>query len=237
MKLGKSRAVCSGVILLGLMLMPKATYSRHTPASVCTDYPSAEVVFIGTLTAFTASSIGSPMRFESLEPLIGDSVEGIYSTTVLREPGSLCRSDDPPVIGERYLVVATRLNTPDVSYGCGDLKRVAEAVADIEYFRLVRSGTTPTEVSGEARITGGSPVKGAKVHLVGIDGQTQLISNARGRFHALLKPGTYEVTAEFPDGYIYESCGWSSITVVEHRCARLIVCAEPKTSTAARLSK
>jgi len=232
MKPGKSRAACSVVVSLSLMFMPRAAYAGNALASVCTDYPSAEVIFIGTLTAFTASPLESPMKFESLEPLTGDSVENIYGTSILRGPGTRCRSDDPPVIGQRYLVVATRLNTPDVSYGCADLKREADAAADIEYFRLVRSGGTPTEISGEARITGGPPVEGVKVQLAGTDGQTQLISNAKGRFHALLKPGTYDVTAEFPTGYEYESCGWWSITVVEHRCARLVVCAEPKTSEA-----
>jgi hypothetical protein len=230
MKPGKSRVACSFVVLLSFMFIPRAAYSGNAPASVCTDYPSGEVVFIGTLTDFTASPLGSPMRFESLEPLTGDSVEAISSTTVLRQPGSLCHGDDPPLIGQRYLVVATRLNTPDVSYGCADLKREADAGADIEYFRLVRSGGTPTEVSGEARITGGPPVEGVRVQLAGTDGQTQLISNAKGRFHALLKPGRYDVTAEFPTGYEYESCGWSSITVEEHRCARLVVCAESKTA-------
>ena len=58
------------------------------------------------------------------------------------------------------------------------------------------------------------------------------MSNAQGRFHVLLKPGTYDVTAEFPTGYEYESCGWWNITVVEHRCARVVVCAKPKTSEA-----
>lgn len=236
MKPGKSRVACSAVVLLGFMFMPRATYSGSAPVSVCTDYPSAEVVFIGTLTTFTASPIASPMRFESLEPLTGNSVDGIYSTTVSLEPGSLCRSDDPPLIGERYLVVAQG-PARDGSYSCADLKREADAAADIEYFRLVGSGATATEVSGEARITGGPPVKGAKVQLAGIAGRTQLISNAKGRFHAVLKPGTYEVTAEFPTGYESESCGWSSVTVVEHRCARLVVCAHPKTSTSAPLSK
>lgn len=216
--------------------MPRATFSGNAPASVCTDYPSVEVVFIGTLTAFTASPILSPMRFESLEPLTGNSVDGIYVTTVLRGTGSFCRSDDPPVIGERYLVVAQGPQS-DGNYSCADLKREADAAADIKYFHLVRSGATKTEASGEARITGGPPVNGAKVQLAGIAGQKQLISNAKGRFHAVLKPGTYEVTAEFPPGYEYESCGWSSITVVEHRCARLVVCAEPKASTAVPSSK
>lgn len=232
MKPGKSRVACAVVVLLAFMLMPVVTYSGNAPASVCTDYPSGEVVFIGTLTAFTASPTVSPMKFESLEPLSGDSVVGVYSSTVLRATGSLCRSDDPPVIGKRYLVVAQG-PARDGSYSCADLKREAEAAADIEYFRLVRAGATPTEVSGEARITGGPPVKGAKVQLAGIAGQTQLTSNAKGRFHTALKPGTYEVTAQFPRGYEYESCGWASITVVEHRCARLIVCAVPKTSTPA----
>jgi hypothetical protein len=233
----KSRVAGCVAALLVFSFIATATSSDRAPASVCTDYPSAEVVFIGTLTSFTPSPILSPMRFESLEPLTGDSVEAIYSTTVLREPGSHCSSYGPPVIGERYLVVASRLNGPDGGYGCADLKRQADATADIAYFRRVRSGATPTEVSGEARITGGTPVKGAKVQLLGIGGEMQLLSNAEGRFRAVLKPGTYEVTAEFPAGYQYESCGWSSITVVEHRCARLVVCAEPKTSTLAPSSK
>jgi hypothetical protein len=236
MKPGKSRVTCSAVALLGIMFMPRAIYSGNAPASVCTDYPSVEVVFIGTLTAITASPKASPMRFESLEPLAGKSVDGVYSTTVLRVPGSLCRSGGPPVIGERYLVVAQG-PARDGRYSCAELKREADAATDIEYFRLVRSGATPTEVSGEARLTGGSPVKGVKVQLAGIAGRMELISNAQGLFHAVLKPGTYEVTAEFPTGYESESCGWSSVTVVEHRCALLVVCAKPKTSTAARLSK
>jgi hypothetical protein len=234
MKHGKSRAACSAVVLFGFMFMPRATYLGNAPTSVCTDYPSGDVVFIGTLTAFTASPITSPMRFESLEPLTGNTLDGIYSTTVLREPGSLCRSDDPPLVGERYLVIAQG-PARDGTYSCADLKREADAAANIEYFRLVRSGGTPTEISGQARIIGGPPVKGAKVQLDGITGRTQLISNAKGRFHAVLKPGTYAVTAEFPTGYKYESCGWSSVTVVEHRCARLVVCA--KTSTAEPVSK
>ena len=228
----KSRLAGSVAALLVFPFIATATPSHEAPASVCTDYPSAEIVFIGTLTSFTPSPILSLMRFESIEPLTGDKVEGIYSTTVSREPGTLCRSDDPPVIGERYLVVATRLNTPNVNYGCADLKREADAAADIAYFRGVRSGATPTEVSGEARITGGPPVKGVKVQLYGLDGLTQLTSDATGHFHALPKPGTYDVSAEFPTGYEYESCGWWSITVVAHRCARLVVCAKPKTSDA-----
>ncbi|HKD79520.1 MAG TPA: carboxypeptidase-like regulatory domain-containing protein [Candidatus Angelobacter sp.] len=233
----KSRVAGCVAALLLFSFIATATSSDRAPASVCTDYPSNEEVFIGTLISFAPSPILSPMRFESLEPLTGDNVEGIYSITALLESGSHCSIDGPPVVGERYLVVASRLNTPAVSYGCVDLKREADAAADIEYFRRVRSGAALTEVSGEARVTGGPPVKGAKVQLVGIAGSTQLISNAKGRFHSVLKPGTYEVTAEFPAGYQYESCGWSSITVVEHRCARLVVCAELKTSTLAPASK
>jgi len=64
----KSRVKCSVAVLLGLVFAPAATKSSDAPASVCTDYPAVEVVFVGTLTSFTESPTLSPMRFESLEP-------------------------------------------------------------------------------------------------------------------------------------------------------------------------
>jgi hypothetical protein len=225
------KALCCGVAaLFAYLLLPGITIGQHTaPAPVCTDYPSVEVIFLGTLTDFTQSQPLSSMRFEALEPLTG---ENITSITVQREPGSLCRNPDPPVIGERYLVVAQGPYR-NGEYSCSDLKRVADAGKDIEYFRLAESGLTAAEVSGEVRITGGSPIKGAKVHLTGTQGQTQLTSDAKGCFHSVLEPGTYSVTAELPTGYNYEDCGGSTVTIKEHRCARLVICAEPKSASPA----
>jgi Carboxypeptidase regulatory-like domain len=228
MKLAKTGLACSAAALVVCFFFPTATVFGAMPKSVCTDYPSSEVVFVGTLTDFTPVPTLSSMKFEALEPLTG---ENINSITVLREPGSLCRNPDPRVIGERYLVIA---QGPDRGgeYSCAELKREADAASDIEYFRLAESGVTPTEISGTVRVVGEvTPIKGAKVEVSGTAGQTQLTSNAKGNFHAVLKPGTYSVKAEFPAGYEAENCGWSMFTVNEHRCVRLAICAKPKVAS------
>ena len=223
MRLGRSHLVRFTAALCSFFIST-VTVADNKTTSVCTDYPSVEIVFVGTLTAFTPSQTSSSMRFEALELLAGESSDGI---TVLQEGGSPCRNP-APIVGERYLVVAQGTNWKG-DYGCADLKREADATSEIEYFRLARSGLTSTEVSGEVRITGeGTPVRGAKVDLAGIAGGTQLTSNAQGRFHAVLKPGTYAVTTRFPIGYESDNCGGSTVTLEPYRCARLVICAKPR---------
>jgi len=229
MKCSRIRAVRSATAFLSCFLLPTMTLSGSSPAPVCRDHPYAEMVFVGTLMDFALSPTLSPMRFEAIEPLTGETFNRI---TIMREPGSACRNPEPPVVGEQYLVFASTLNGNMLgTYGCAGLKRKADAKADIEYFRLAASGLTPTEVSGEVRVTGGRPIKGAKVHLAGTDERRELTSDAKGRFHAKLQPGTYSVTAEFPKGYEAEDCGWSTLILKEHRCVQTVICAQPETGT------
>jgi hypothetical protein len=214
------------LLLLACVLLPTATLSGGSPAQVCRDYPYAEVAFVGTLTDFTRSSGDSSMRFEAIEPLTGESISSI----TLHQPlGSICRGSRPAV-GGRYLVFAGGLGGSALgSYTCDELKREADATVDIEYLRLAESGLTPTEVSGEVRITGGGPIKGAKVHLARTDAQKELTSDKNGHFHVELQPGTYLVTADFPKGLEAEDCGWATLIVMEHRCIQTVICAKPKT--------
>jgi 5-hydroxyisourate hydrolase-like protein (transthyretin family) len=112
----------------------------------------------------------------------------------------------------------------------------------LAYLRNSKGGTTPSEISGEAVVEFSGypwkrvPLPKTKIHLNAQTQTLEFVSDEDGRFRAALSPGKYTVTAEFPTGY--KTSAYSShppIIVVEHRCTRLTIGADPTASITAHI--
>jgi len=229
------------LVLLSLGL-PYRLEGADPHGAVCSGDPSSALIFVGKLTGWTSG--GSP-RWSSATFHVTELFQGESSgvvTTLMRN--DLC----DPTIGRTYLVLTHSLPNGSVYQleDCEQIRPVDQATAALEYLRGSQRGNTSTEVSGEARVeTRGYPWKKiplpkTRIHLVGQNQQLDFVSDEDGRFHGTLNSGQYAISAEFPTGYeaeLYETehCGPSPITVTEHRCTQVTVCAHPTASITAHI--
>jgi len=238
MRLIRSSKLFSTLLYLSLAYPLKGA---DTNGSVCNSDPSSALAFVGTLTELTPSPSWKTATFQVKELLVGQQ-SSVVSALMLND---LCRNSGPtPTVGGTYLV-QTHISPGGSVYQleqCEQVRPVDQAAAALEYLRSSRKGTTPTEVSGEARVkTGGypwkkTPLPKTKIHLVGSSKQQlDFLSDEDGQFHGTLSPGQYGITANFPTGFEADDCGPTTITVAEHRCTEVTLCAHPTASITAHI--
>lgn len=242
MRLTRSSKLFSTLLCLSLAYPLKGA---DTKGSVCNSDPSSALAFVGTLTELTPAATPSPSwktaTFQVNEFLAGQK-SAVVSALMLND---LCRDSGPtPTVGGTYLV-QTHISPKGSVYQlehCEQVRPVDQALAALEYLRSSQKGTTPTEISGEARVeTRGYPWKRiplpkTKIRLIGSSNQQlDFLSDEDGQFHGALNPGKYGITADFPTGYEADYCGPTAITVAEHRCTQVTVCAHPTASITAHI--
>jgi hypothetical protein len=150
-----------------------------------------------------------------------------------------------PAIGKSYLVLTHTL-PKDSSWPvyqlehCEQIRPVEQATAALGYLRNSKTGGTPAEVSGEARVETGYPWKKVplpktKLHLAGANQRFDFVSDEDGQFHGALSAGKYTMTAELPTGYELDYGSSYTITITEHRCTQVTVSARPAASMTAHI--
>ena len=242
MRLIRSRWLLSALLCLCIASPLRCADSK---ASVCAADPASALAFVGTLTELTPERTPSS-GWKAATFVVNEALLGPKSTTVsalMLE--HLCGESGPaPTVGRAYLVQTHVSPKGDVNQleHCEQVRPVEQASAALEYLRSSQGGITPTEVAGEARVeTRGYPWKKiplpkTKVHLAGAaDRQSDFVSDEDGQFHGTLRPGRYAITIEFPTGYETEYCSPPAITVVEHRCTQISVCAHSTASIKAHI--
>jgi hypothetical protein len=136
------------------------------------------------------------------------------------------------------------------------MRPAKQASSDIEYFRSVSEGATPTEVYWETRadlpdyFLSRVPVPGTIIHAVSGNKKWDFVSDRNGFIRATLSPGQYEIAVQFPTGFepyypgpnIPKSlimghlrpCAPLELTIMEHRCTSVTLCGEPTGSITTR---
>jgi hypothetical protein len=214
----------------------------ESPTSVCDREPSTLVVFVGTLTdAKEGDGNVFSLKFHITEPLLGKTSSEVSTDTVNMPDCSIQKITAH--IGENYLVQAHAFNESyvDTSWGCQHIRPARETHAEIEYFRRLQKGQTPTEILGEARFQKwlpltGFPLPATKIRLVGGGHDYNYVSDDRGLFRGVLNPGQYKVSVDFPKGFepntegpfgpLHGLCGPLEFTMAEGRCTSVTVCAQ-----------
>ncbi len=241
MRFIRSANLLSILLPLCLSFPLKGTDTRGV---VCNSDPSSALAFVGTLTDLKPAQTPSPGWWNTATFNITEIFQGQKSAVVsVLMRSDLCRDlGTTPIVGGTYLV-QTHISPKGSIYqleDCEQVRPVDQAKAALEYLRSSKKGTAPTEVSGEATVeTRGYPFKRVplpktNIHLVGPSQQLDFVSDEEGRFHGILKPGKYAITAEFPTGYeAYFTL--PAITATEHRCTQLSISAHPTASITAHI--
>lgn len=231
-------------VLLSLYLS-SSVQAADTAAPVCSLDPSSALVFVGTLTGLTPAATSSPgwnlATFDVSEFLQGEKSAAV--STLMRK-GVCDDSGTTPTVGGTYLVLTHTLPRSSGYHvyqleRCDQVRPLNEATEALGYLRRSLTGSTPTEVSGEAAVQPQGypwnkiPLPNTKIHLAGANQHLDLTSDADGRFQGVLNPGKYAITTEFPGGYDADFSSPSAITVAEHRCTQIAVSARPNASITA----
>lgn len=217
----------------------------ETPTSICDRDPSAALVFVGTL--MDAKPPGGYAGFNIMTFHIIELLEGETSSDVTLGMEPACYRDPalPDQIGRAFLVRTHLMSEGiiDTLMDCDQMRPVDQASTELEYFRKVKKGKTPTEISGEARFQKrlpltSFPLPGTSVHLLGGGHEYNFVSDDRGLFRGVLDPGRYKVSVGFPKGFepISEGlCGPLEFTLAEGRCTSVALCAQASGSITAHI--
>lgn len=218
--------------------------SAEVQDEVCSIDPSSAVALVGTLTELNpngAPAGWSRVTFQVSEILQGESA---IAVGILMRNGLCEESGMTPVVGKSYLILTQVLSNSSLYQleDCEQMRPIEQSTSPLAYLRNSKGGKTPSEISGEAVVEFRGypwkrvPLPNTKIHLNGQNQTVDLTSDEDGRFHGAVSPGKYAVTAEFPTGY--KSSAYSShppIIVVEHRCTRLTLGADPTASITAHI--
>ena len=234
--------------LLAIAILLSLSYpltAANNQEAVCSSDPSSALIFVGTLTDWTA--VGAPPQWNLATFRVGELLqgEGLDEVSVLMINNLCEKSGTKPTIGRTYLVFAgvwSKGSERHVSQleHCGQVRPIEQATADLEYLRSSQRGTTSTQVSGEAVVEPRGypwktiPLPEIKIHLVGPERRFDFVSDDNGHFQGPLTPGKYAITTEFPTGY-EENSPHPPITVTEHRCTQLSIDAIPTSSITAHI--
>ncbi|HMD85448.1 MAG TPA: carboxypeptidase-like regulatory domain-containing protein [Terriglobia bacterium] len=247
-------AVRIRVILLSVVLAHTVS-AAQTPSSLCDDDPSSALVFLGTLTHIQPDIY---VDVNSATFHINELFEGRASDEIsISVPRRLCKNEGTsPQIGQTYLI-RTHFEldeAPDILQHCEQMRPANEASSEIEYFRSVRKGITPTEVHWDTRADSGKrvPVPGTTIHAVKGSKKWVFVSDDNGYFRTEMSPGQYKVTVRFPTGYEpyfpteYKprilvmnhlgSCAHAEFAIMEHLCTSVVLCGEPTGSITVRVA-
>lgn len=239
------------VILLSVLLV-HTVKAAQSPASLCDDDPTGARVFVGTLTEIRPEYSGKEWTsavFHITEPLQGP-IWGDDVAIEIQNRG--CKNQETaPRIGESYFIRTQIGLGPGIErlVHCEQLRPASQASAEIEYFRRVKKGETPTEVIWDTRadLVGYPgkrvPVPETTVHAVSGSKKWDFVSDHNGFIRAAISPGQYEVAVQFPVGYEpyfpaghlpkdliighLKSCAHSEFTILEHLCTTVVLCGEP----------
>ncbi len=245
------------VILLALLL-GHAALAAQTPASLCDDDPSSALVFVGTLTHIQPDIY---VDVNSATFHVTELFEGKASDEIsISIPKRLCKDEaTSPQIGQSYLIRThlgrdETLPGPDILQHCEQMRPADEARSEIEYFRSVKKGITPTEVNWDTRADSAHrvPLPGTTIHAVNGSKKLVFVSDDNGYFRTEMSPGQYKVTDRFPAGYEpyfateYKprilimnhlgSCAHPEFAIMEHVCTSVVLCGETTASIAVRLA-
>jgi hypothetical protein len=252
-------AVKIRVIFLSVLLAP-TVLAAQTPASLCDDDPGLALVFVGTLTEIRPEYSGKEWTsavFHRTEPLQGrDWGDGV----VIEIQNRRCKNQETtPRIGESYFIRTHMVIGPGspVVGDCEQMRPASQASTEIEYFRRVKKGDTPTEVIWDTRADPLGypwkrvPVPGTTIHALSGGKKWDFVSDPNGFIRAAISPGQYDVAVQFPTGYEpyyppnhlpreliighLKSCAPSEFTVMEHLCTTVVLCGEPTGSIGTRV--
>jgi hypothetical protein len=214
-----------------------------THGVLCNSDPSSSLAFVGTLTDLTPAETNSPWwnwaTFRVNEPLQGQppaELRLLMRRDVCRDGGTT------PNVGGRYLV-QTHTSPKGSIYQLEDCKQVRpvdEARTTVEYLRSSLKGTAPSELFGEVVVdTGGYPGKRVplphtKIRLAEGSHGIDFVSDENGELHAVLNPGKYAITTEFPAGYDTYYVP-PALTIMDHRCTQLTLGTYPTASITAHI--
>jgi hypothetical protein len=189
------------------------------------------------------------MTFHIIELLEGETSSDV---TLGMQPACYRDPAMPDQIGRAYLVRTHFINQGIIEtlMNCEQMRPVEQASTELEYFRKLKKGKTPTEISGETRFQKwlpwtSFPLPGTTVHLLGGGHEYKFVSDDRGLFRGVLDPGRYKVSVGFPTGFepITERspeplkifCGPLEFTMAEGRCTSVVVCAQASGSITAHI--
>jgi hypothetical protein len=189
------------------------------------------------------------MTFHIIELL-----EGETSSDVTLGMGPACYQDPAMTeyIGRSYLVRThlMRESIIEALMDCDQMRPADQTSTELEYFRNLKKGKTPTEISGEARFQKwlpftGFPLPATKIHLLGGGHEYNFVSDGRGLFRGVLDPGRYKASVDFPKGFepitgrwigpLQGLCGSLEFTMAEGRCTSVVVCAQASGSITAHI--
>jgi hypothetical protein len=244
-------AVRIRVILLSVLLLP-TVLAAQTPASLCDDDPDLALVFVGTLTEIRPEYSGREWTsavFHITEPLQGPTWGDEVAIDVQNHR---CKNQETtPRIGESYFIRTHRVVGPGVPVvgDCEQMRPASQASTEVEYFRRVKKGDTPTEVIWDTRadVVGYPgkrvPLPETTIHAVSGGKKWDFVSGPNGFIRAAISPGQYKVAVQFPTGYEpyfpttflprdlvighLESCAHAQFTIMEHRCTSVVLCGQP----------
>jgi hypothetical protein len=251
-------AVRIRVILLSVVLA-HTLQAAQTPSSLCDDDPSSALVFLGTLTYIQPDTY---VDVDSATFHINELFEGRASDEInILIPRRLCKKEGTsPQIGQSYLI-RTHFGrdyvlsaTPDPLGHCEQLRPANQASSEIEYFRSVKKGITPTEVNWDTRADSWQrvPVPGTTIHAANGSKKSVFVSDDNGYFRTAMSPGRYKVAVRFPTGYEpyfateYKprilimghlgSCAHAEFRIMEHVCTSVVLCGETTASITVRIA-
>lgn len=232
------------ILLLVCLLHP--VRGAENPTSVCDRDPFTSLAFVGTLTDAKPRDGNANvilLKFRIAEPLLGKTSSEVSMETVNTPDCGIQKITDH--IGENYLVQAH--NSPegyiDAWWGCHQIRPASEAHAEIEYFRRLQKGQTPTEILGEARYQErlpltSFPVPGTRIHLLGEGHEYNFVSDEKGLFRGVVSPGKYKASVDWPKAFApnrQDLCGPLEFTVAARRCTSVAVCAQAAGSITAHI--
>ena len=223
-----TRWIASTVLVMMAALLaprPADACSCVESGAACEEYWKASAVFRGRVESIARQAVKPPMRLPGLAPRDARRARGVLGRA-RREPSRSSTGSGggdcgfPFREGAEYVVYARRSDAgaPLTVSTCSRTREVAQAEADLEYFRAIASGApVPARISGEVQLAtrslGRGPVREPRpLQDVGVrlerDGQsTRVVTDAAGRFAAEgLAAGRYTASLELTDGLYAE--GW-----------------------------
>jgi hypothetical protein len=240
------------MIILWVLLVP-TVLAAQTPASLCDDDPDYALVFVGKLTEIRPEYSGKEWTsavFHITELFLQGAVTG--EEVAVEIQNRRCKNPETtPRIGESYFIRAHMVmgGGPSVVGDCEQMRPANQASTEIEYFRSVKKGNSPTEVIWDTRadLVGYPgkrvPLPQTTIHAVSGAKKWDFVSNHSGFIRAVISPGEYGIAVQFPTGYApyypgkhlpreliighLQSCAPSQFTIMEHLCTTVVLCGEP----------